>query len=186
MQHIKISYVLAAAVVFGVIAVFALRQNNLRMDQLRQQVYAADENNGDIESALENLRDFVTTHMNTSLSSGDSVYPPIQLKYTYARLVQAAGQKASDANNGVYRDAQKYCEKKIPTGFSGRYRLDCIEKYVEDHGGAPVSSIPDSLYKFDFVSPMWSPDVAGFSLLISVLAFVAAPVLALWRRIVKG
>jgi hypothetical protein len=32
------------------------------------------------------------------------------------------------------------------------------------------------MYKFDFVSPSWSPDLAGFSLLLAIL-FGAATVL---------
>jgi hypothetical protein len=121
--------------------------------------------------------------MNTSLTSASNgVYPPIQLKYTYSRLVQSAGSQASSNNNSVYAEAQKACEAQIPTGFSGRYRLDCIEQYVEAHGGAPVSSIPDSLYKFDFVSPTWSPDLAGLSLLASLLCLLAAGVLAGYRQ----
>ncbi len=185
LRHFQVRYLLLAAVVFGAVAVVALRHNNQHMAQLRQAVFTADEQNGDTETALENLRAYVTTHMNTSLTAASNgVYPPIQLKYTYSRLVQAAGNQTS-ANNGVYAQAQKACEAQIPTGFSGRYRLDCIEQYVEAHGGAPVSSIPDSLYKFDFVSPAWSPDLAGFSVLAFLISLVAAISLAAYRSFLK-
>jgi hypothetical protein len=181
-QFVKARYFLVAALVFGAISVIALRNNNHHMSHLRQAVFTADEQNGDTETALENLRAYVTAHMNTSLTAASNgVYPPIQLKYTYSRLVQAAGSQASSSNNSVYADAQKACEAQIPTGFSGRYRLDCIEQYVEAHGGAPVSSIPDSLYKFDFISPTWSPDLAGLSLLATVLSLLGAAKLAVYR-----
>jgi hypothetical protein len=182
LRHIKVRYLLLAAVIFGLISVAALRHNTQRMSQLRQAVFPAAEQNGDVEKALENLRGYVTGHMNTSLTSASNgVYPPIQLKYTYDRLVTAAGSQTGAANDNVYNDAQKACEAQIPTGFSGRYRLDCIEQYVEAHGGAPVSSIPDSLYKFDFVSPTWSPDLAGFSLLATLFCLLATAVLAGYR-----
>jgi hypothetical protein len=176
---VQVRYLLLAALVFGMVSVVALRHNNQQMSKLRQAVFTADEQNGDVEKALENLRSYVTGHMNTSLTSASNgVYPPIQLKYTYDRLVTAAGSQASAANDNTYNDAQKACEAQIPTGFSGRYRLDCIEQYVEAHGGAPVSSIPDSLYKFDFVSPTWSPDLAGFSVLLTVICLIVAIVLS--------
>jgi hypothetical protein len=182
LRHLKIRYLLLAAFAFGLISVIALRHNNQHMSELRQAVFVADEQNGDVEKALEDLRAYVTTHMNTSLTSASNgVYPPVQLKYTYDRLVQAAGSQASGVNDSIYSDAQKHCEAQIPTGFSGRYRLDCIEQYVESHGGAPVSSIPDSLYKFDFVSPTWSPDLAGFGLLLTALCLLTAAVSAGYR-----
>lgn len=185
-RFLKARYFLLAALVFGAVAVVALRHNNQHMAQLRQAVFTADQQNGDVESALVNLRDYVTGHMNTSLTAASNgVYPPIQLKYTYSRLVQAAGSQASGANANLYNEAQTYCQAKIPTGFSGRYRLDCIEQYVSSHGGAPVSSIPDSLYKFDFVSPTWSPDVAGFAVLLTAICLLGSVVLVARKFIRK-
>jgi hypothetical protein len=148
------------------VSVFALRENNLHMVKLRDAVYAADKNDGDVQGALTNLQRYVTAHMNTNLSSGNtSVYPPIQLKYTYDRL-RAANLQASNAS--VYNDAQKYCEAQNSTDFSGRNRVPCIEQYVESHGVQP-KPIPDAMYKFDFISPIWSPDLAGWSLLAALL-----------------
>jgi hypothetical protein len=165
-------YFFAVFIVFGSIWIVSMRNNNLHMAKLRDAVYAADERGSGVEEALQNLRGYVNTHMNTSLSTGNSgVYPPVQLKYTYERLVQAAGQQASSSNSQIYSDAQKTCEQQIPNGFSGRVRLDCITNYVEQHGVTQNSSIPDSLYKFDFASPWWSPDVAGFSLLATIISF---------------
>lgn len=167
-------YFAAAVVVLGIISLFALQANYKHMTSLRQAVYAADKNDANVEQALENLRAYVTAHMNTSLTAGsDSVYPPVQLKYTYQRLVQSTGQQNSNTNTNVYNEAQHYCEAQIPTGFSGRYRLSCIEDYVQSHGGAPAATIPDSLYKFDFVSPAWSPDLAGFCVIFTLLSLVS-------------
>jgi hypothetical protein len=175
LRYIQARYFFAAFVIFAVIAVFALRDNNLHMVQLREAVYTADKNNGDIEGALQDLRTYVTGHMNTSLSAGNNtVYPPIQLKYTYERLVEAAGAQAANGNTTLYADAQKYCEKQIPTGFSGSNRLACIEQYIDAHGAGsnPVPNIPDSLYKFDFASPRWSPDLAGLSIVAAIICLL--------------
>jgi len=168
-RSVSATYLVAAVVVSASISVFALRNNNLRMIALRDQVYQADKNNGDVEGALQKLRAYVYGNMNTSLTNGgDSVYPPIQLKYTYERLQAAANTKAQQANGQVYTDGQKYCEQQDSTDFSGRNRVPCIEQYVASHG-VQVQKVPDAMYKFDFISPTWSPDFAGISLLVSVL-----------------
>lgn len=156
------------------------------MLQLRSAVYAADQAGSDVEGSLQALQAYVTAHMNTNLSAGpDPVYPPIQLKYTYERLVKAQSDQLSAANSRIYNDAQKYCEKQDSIGFSGRNRVPCIEKYVKSHGGKQLPEIPDALYKFDFVSPSWSPDLAGWSLVVVVISavlFIASLITRLWFK----
>lgn len=169
LRPIKSYYFLAAFLVSACVMVVALRSNNLHMVKLKEAVYAADKDGGDTSKALQNLQHYVTAHMNTDLSTGsDTVYPPIQLKYTYDRLVKAESDKLATTNTQLYNDAQKYCEAQNSTDFSGRNRVPCIQQYVKDHG-QPLQSIPDSLYKFDFVSPVWSPDLAGWSVVSTVL-----------------
>ena len=139
------------------------------MIQLRSQVYAADQQNGDVNKALLNLRSYVLSHMNTNLASGpNAVYPPIQLKYTYQRLLASAQEQTAAANAQVYTDAQHYCEQQNSSSFSGRTRVPCVENYVQQHG-LQTKAIPAALYEFSFVSPTWSPDLAGWSLLASVV-----------------
>lgn len=169
---IKLSYILILAVICSVICIVALRANNEHMIKLRNAVYAADKDNGDVETALQNLQAYVTTHMNTNLDSGNgTVYPPIQLKYTYQRLLQAESQSAVNANAGLYTAAQTYCQQEDSVDFSGRNRVPCIEQYVETHD-AQLPTVPAALYEFSFVSPTWSPDIAGWSLLLAVLSWI--------------
>ena len=52
-------YFLIACIIFGVLAVFALRQNNLNAIELRDQVLATDKQDGDTETALKNLRLYI-------------------------------------------------------------------------------------------------------------------------------
>ncbi len=171
-RTIKPWYFLAIALVSGAVAVYALRQNNLTMIRLRNEVTKADKDNGDVEKALRNLREFVYVHMNTNLSSGNNaIKPPIQLKYRYDRLVQSEKDRVSTSNAKIYSDAQAFCEKTVPEGLSGRGRVPCIQDYVGSHGSKELP-VPDALYKFDFVSPSWSPDLAGWSLIISILFFI--------------
>lgn len=157
----------------GGVCVLALRANYTHMTQLRSAVYQADQQNGDVVGALQSLRAYVGSHMNTGLASNDSVYPPIQLKYTYARLQQAEQDRVNTTNSQVYTEAQHHCEALYPSSFSGGPRVPCIEQYVKDHGTS-AHSIPDAMYKFDFTSPRWSPDLAGWTLLLSALFLVLA------------
>jgi hypothetical protein len=167
-------YCLVIAVIFGVTSIVALRHNNEHMQQLKTAVFQADKNNGNVTQALDNLQAYVTAHMNTNLSTGTgSVYPPIQLEYTYMRLEQAQEQSVLASNSGLYTAAQVYCQRLDPYDFSGHNRVPCIEQYVTSHG-VKLSPIPVSLYEFDFVSPSWSPDLAGWSLLATALFLILA------------
>jgi hypothetical protein len=172
LRHIKPWYFLVIAVVSTVTCVFALRANNQHMLKLRDAVYSADKNDTDVQAALNRLQAYVTSHMNTNLSTGTSVYPPIQLKYTYDRLVQAQSAKLIQTNGQLYTDAQHYCEQQNPTDFSGHNRVPCIEQYVSSRtpDAVQLPAIPDALYKFSFATPSWSPDLAGWSLVIAVLS----------------
>jgi hypothetical protein len=164
---------IALTVLSGLICVFALRDNYKHMDELRQKVYTADQQNGDLVTALQNLQLYVTNHMNTDLAKdSNSVYPPIQLKYTYERLQTAAQEKAASTNTQLYSDAQAHCESQNATDFSGRNRVPCIEQYVTERGGAKAEPVPDDMYKFSFATPKWSPDLAGISLVITVILAV--------------
>lgn len=174
---------LILAFVFGVVCVFALRANNQHMVVLRDAVYAADKDGTDVQKPLQALQAYVTTHMNTDLSAGNSVYPPIQLKYTYERLVKAREQKQNAGKMHLYTQAQAYCEKLDPVDFSGHNRVPCIEKYVETHGGKAIAPIPSSLYEFSFTSPMWSPDMAGWTLFAAVLCVLLSIAVFVIRRL---
>ncbi len=153
--------------VFGTVCLVSLRHNNEQMVRLRDGVYAADKNGGDVEGALRRLRQYVYGHMNTSLSSGpNAVHPPIQLKYTYERLQQSQEQTLGQGNSTLYNQAVTYCDNQTTIGSEV---ISCIQQYASDHG-AQLAIIPDSLYKFDFTSAKWSPDLAGWSLLLTGLA----------------
>jgi hypothetical protein len=178
-------YFLTAFIVSGTITVFALRNNNLTAINLRNQVIKADQDNDNVQGALNKLRQYVYSNMNTSLSSGpNAIYPPIQLKYTYQRLLQAEQSQVDAANASLYTRAEDYCQQIIPNGFSGRYRVSCIDNYVTQNA-AKVQPIPAALYEFDFQPPFWSPDLAGWGLLVTavfLLLFVGRFALEKWLK----
>lgn len=185
LRRIRPWYFLALTVIFGTICLVSLRHNNEQMVRLRNAVYTADKDNGDVQGTLHALQQYVYSHMNTSLSSGpNAVHPPIQLKYTYERAQAAQAAQLQQTNKSLYNEAQHYCEQQDPVDFSGRNRVPCIENYVLSHGAA-LEPIPDSLYKFDFVSAKWSPDLAGWSLLATVLAALLFLVASIYRFWIK-
>ncbi len=167
-----------AVVATGVSAVFALRNNNLTMLQLRDKVFTADEQGGDVNQSLSELQKYVATHMNTTLPKlGEE--RAIQLKYTYERLVAAENERVSAERQKIASDATAYCETSMPSGWLTN-RAQCVADYV---AARPVAGRPiaKELYSFDFVSPRWSPDLAGW-----LLVTAATSALILGIRLISG
>lgn len=156
---------IAALVVF----ILSYRQNNLRMIELRDAVFAADEAGEDVESALRDLREHVHSHMNTNLTGPAGISPPIQLTHRYERLTQAESQRVAEHNRQVRQDAESICLDRVPAGPPGTLarRAECVQDYISQNS-IEEQPIPKELYQFDFVSPRWSPDLAGWSLVAAI------------------
>ncbi len=168
-----LSYVLILAIFFGVVCVSALRSNYQTMTKLREQVVLSDQNNGDVETALQKLRSHVYSHMNTNLSSGSNpIKPPIQLKGRYDRLMAAQQEQIKAQNAKAADDGTAVCSQKYPASGFNPDRVACIQQYVSVNA-ANDATVADDLYKFDFISPKWSPDLAGISMVISIALFTA-------------
>lgn len=182
----RVPYVvfLTLFIISGITAVNALRHNNQTMVKLRADVYASDQAGGDVNTELNNLRKYVYGHMNTDLSGGgNAIKPPIQLKYTYERLLAAQQQMASTSNSQIYTDAQSFCQSQNQA-FYGTTRVPCVQDYVASHG-VKTAPIPTALYQFDFISPTWSPDLAGWSLVVAaamLLGFITSFLFQLLAR----
>lgn len=185
MRAVKPLYFLIITVVFALVGVLAMRQNNINMIKLRDVVYEADKNGTDVEVPLRNLREYVYSHMNTNLASGDNtIYPPIQLKYQYERLLEAQSQSASAENAKIYTAAQQECERRFPQGLSGSGRIPCIQEYIASQG-IKETVVPVALYQFDFISPRWSPDLAGWSWVAASffgILFVLSLIVRVWMK----
>ena len=177
-------YFLLITLICLAIAVPALRKNNERMVQLREAVYVADRQNGDVEAAMRALREHVYGHLNTSLTTGENaVHPPIQLKYTYERAQAAQQEQLGPGRSSLYHEAQASCEAQNPS-MPAPDLIACVESYTADRG-VQLGTIPDALYKFDFTSAKWSPDLAGWSLVLAVLSGILFFVTAIYRWILK-
>jgi hypothetical protein len=164
------SFLIILLVGSGYLSVYNLRQNNLEMLRLREAVFTADREDGDINEALLKLQNFVVSHMNTTLPKlGDQ--KAIQLKYTYERKVAAEDSRVAAARTTLNSEATEYCQKTYPTS-SFTVRSQCVQDYFTAHPVKDVE-IPVELYSYDFFTPLWVPDLAGLSLLVSAILAVA-------------
>jgi hypothetical protein len=185
-RPIKTWYLFVGFLIMATVCILALRGNYSTMIDLREKVYEADRSGVNVEGALQDLRAHVNSHMNTSLTGGpESIYPPIHLKETYDRLKKGEQDRVNAVNSKVYTDAQAHCERLHPGSFSGGPRVPCIEQYVKQNG-TTAQPIPDALYKFDFASPSWSPDLAGWSLVLGVVLLTLTILRFFFGRLVKA
>lgn len=184
-MFLKAWYFLVPAIIFALLAIYGLRNNYSTMVELREKVYMTDQENGDIETALNELRAHVHGHMNTNLTSGNNaIKPPIQLKARYERLVAAENERIKVTNAQINAAGEQQCAQRFPGEGFNAPRVSCVQDYVAANA-AKAGSVPDSLYKFDFISPKWSFDLAGVSIILSVIfstLFMARVVLEKYMR----
>ena len=154
------------ALASGTAAVVSMRNNSKRAQELYNKLIEADVSGGNVEYALNELRTYIYNHMNTEIGSESGIQPPIQLEGTFNRLVAAEQARVETTNKTVYERAQQSCEAQFGAGSLRSGRVQCVESYVENNTVEATQVSPD-LYRFDFVPPVWSPDIAGFSVLMT-------------------
>lgn len=164
------------------LSIWALRDNSQRLAPLVAAVVNEDKKRGDVDGALRRLGNYVTNHMNTQLDE------PIQLAYSYDRAAQKVLDKAqATADGDIYKKAQAACEN--PSVLLS-VRALCIQDYVTRNAKpgqepAPIKFPDRSAYVFNFVSPYWSPDLAGWLVVLSVMAailLIAWTLIGWWAR----
>jgi hypothetical protein len=171
LQRVK-TWQLVILLIFAVfITLTFLRLNNIGMVERRSAVTSADEagNSDAVINRLYDLQRYVSSHMNTDMGKG------IYLQASYKRDVQKAYAKASadeNPNGNIYKKAQQVCAPRF-TSWSPAY-VQCtfseLSKYpaADDLAGA-VKLPPADMYLHVFASPLWTPDFAGWSLVVCVV-----------------
>lgn len=156
-----------------VLAASLLRLNNLGMIERREAVKVADESGDEeqLRGALVELQHYVGSHMNASLGSNG-----VALENSYNRAVEAWAKQNADQTNsaaGVYQQASVECQSQWQ-GNVESFRNDyvrCVAERVAALGSAEESDAgkprPDT-YQINFVSPVWSPDLAGLLVLFCI------------------
>ncbi len=168
---------LCVLLVIGVVLSLSfLRLNNLGMDARRTVVQQADKkaDKDATRLALVELQRYVSSHMNTSLGPNG-----FYLEHQYNRDKQSALNSAtldSNPNSAVYQQASIECRNRFQGGVSS-FRNDyvaCVAERVKTL--SPSDDLTSGLklpkaesYRYDFASPKWSPDLAGFSVLFCLI-----------------
>jgi hypothetical protein len=147
-----------------------LRLNNIGMIERRTAVITADDA-GNAETTITRLYDlqrYVSAHMNTDMGKG------LYLEASYKRDVQTAYNKASsdtNPNGNIYKKVQEVCAPRF-TRWSLAY-VQCTSSELAKYPAATNLVSDVQLPKADaylhvFISPLWSPDFAGWSVLVCI------------------
>lgn len=166
-ERVKTWQLVVLLVLMMFIAATFLRLNNVGMVQRREAVFAADKSGlqEDMQQRLYDLQRYAASHMNAD--TGD-----IYLDKQYNRDVEKIVQDAQN-NNLTHNDILKKADDACKPHFSGYTQgyVQCVAneqaKYpsgneLDDHVQFPNPA----LYKHSFASPRWSPDFAGYSVLL--------------------
>jgi hypothetical protein len=172
LRRIKTWQLILAIILLGSLSAFFLRQNNLQMIELRNLVKQADEQNKDIDKTLLNLQHYVASHMNTDLGEGVALQNSYERAYTAA--VNAAANSANP-NAALYAQAEAQCQPVFQRTRSfpayTQCAADILSKLAPGQDALNNLKTPSpDLYKFNYVSPLWSPDLAGITVVLTLIA----------------
>jgi hypothetical protein len=179
-QRVKTWQLLIVLVLVGFVAATFLRLNNVGMDQRRASVLLADKEarDGDVLDRMYDLQRYTTSHMNANTGQFDLTE---QYKRDVQKILEAAAND-TNPNGNVSAKAAEVCDPQF-AGWSLAY-VHCFIEELNKYPSAPTiddaAILPNpALYRHSFVSPRWSPDFAGFSLLIFIfIALIIAGRLA--------
>jgi hypothetical protein len=171
LQRIKTWQLVMVFVLACFVAATFLRLNNIAMVQRREAVYTADTKGDEtvIQSRLYDLQRYVTSHMNTDMGKG------VFLVATYNRDKQALLKQAETGSNGnIYKNAQQVCAPQF-SGWSPAYVQCTVNELSKYPSGTDLNNsvyLSPGPYMHTFVSPVWSPDFAGWSVAVCVVILI--------------
>jgi len=171
LQRIKTWQLIVLLVISGFVSATFLRLNNIGMVERREGVLSADKQGNEeiIIKRLYDLQRHVSAHMNTELGRG------VYLESSYARDLQnwqSSQYGDGNPNGNIYKKAQEVCAPQFRS-YSAAY-LQCttseLAKYPAATDPATDTSKPrQEAYIHAFSSPLWSPDFAGWSVIVFVI-----------------
>jgi hypothetical protein len=180
-HRIKTWQLLLILLLIGFVAATFWRINSYGMAQRRDAVLAADQEGRDEDMAnrLYDLQRYTAAHMNASTGQ---FYLVNQYERDVERYVQTVSDD-SNPNGNVNAQVDATCSPRFAS-HSAEY-LECFYSELNKYPSAPelISALnpPNpALYRHSFMSPLWSPDFAGFSSLLFVV--VALIILSRWLR----
>lgn len=197
LHKIKTWWLIALLVPLVFIDATLLRQDHIKMTELRDAVLAADEADDDaaIIQKLENLKDFVFHNIVINIVDDNGTQKvtfgtgPFYLEHQYIRAANAALEAAeanltgdSNPNGNVYQMASDVCRPQaIASGWAWNNPnyINCmmseIQKYpaADDIQDTIIAALPSTeLYRHNYASPLWAPTLSGFMLLLTAIIIV--------------
>ncbi|MBR3256899.1 hypothetical protein IKG02_01250 [Candidatus Saccharibacteria bacterium] len=176
------------------ISATCLRIDHIRMSNLRDKVLSADEegNAEELSQSLTKLQKFTLSHIvvnvveengTNKLEFGTGVF---YLEQSYLRDASVAMEKAaemevddSNPNGNIYALASAVCRPKaIANGWAWNSPgyLNCFTEELAKYPASDVesqtatASVPSTeLYRREFVSPVWTPCLSGFVILLTLI-----------------
>ena len=171
LQRIKTWQLIVLLILASFVSATFLRLNNIGMVDRREAVYTAD-NLGDdtvTQNRLYDLQRYVSAHMNTDMDKG------VFLIATYNRDKQKLLADASKGPSGnIYKQAQDVCAPRF-INWSPAYvqcTINELDKYPAGDDLNKSVNLPSSPYLHVYSSPLWSPDFAGWSLIVCVVILI--------------
>ena len=194
LSQIKTWQLVILLIMSGFISATFLRLNNVGMVERRESVENADKA-GDIvnlQQRLYDLQRYVSTHMNADPGK-------IALDHTYKqmydrKLKEFEEEIKNQSNNDTVSKVRAVCDAKAQQGGYGRFTTQADPRYIncinEEWAKCPAAKATNlqfeapstEPYYHTFVSPIWSADYAGWSLLVTI--FIA--VIIVMRLVVLG
>lgn len=176
-EKVKTWQLVILLILCSFVAATFLRLNNIGMVERRAAVYAADKAGDDdlLAQRLWDLQRYTAHHMNADTGR-------IALDNKYQRdsdkiKKELEQQSDSNPNGNIYKRAADVCD---PRGRAEGWRwpdpryTECIDKELRKYPSAGTLETklklpPTELYYHQFTGPLWSPDFAGFSVLLCLL-----------------
>lgn len=168
LQRIKTWQLVILLILACFVSATFLRLNNIGMVERRSAVTTADEVGDDqvTKNRLYDLQRYVSSHMNTDMGKG------VYLEASYKRDVQAAYTAASSGSNGnIYQKAQEVCMPQF-THWSYAYVQCSVNELSKYSAGSELQLPAANLYLYSYASPAWSPDFAGWSVVVCVVILI--------------
>jgi hypothetical protein len=175
LQRIKTWQLVILLILASFVAATFLRLNNIGMIERRAAVVVADKEGDEavIKSRLYKLQLYVSSHMNTDMGKG------VGLEASYNRDKQALMASLAEASNSsnIYKIARNVCDPKFNSkSYIYSSYLACINnelaKYPSGQNINNQVKLSTEPYTHVYLSPLWSSDFAGWSVLICVVIFI--------------
>ncbi len=177
--------------------VWLLRQNHIKMTELRDAVLQADEEENDekIASTIKELREYTLNNIVINVVEENGTQKvtfgtgPFYLQHQYLRdankALQEAEKKMAGDNNpygNVYGEAGEICRARA---IQNRWSWDtpdfinCMLSEIQKYPSAAeiqdtiIAALPSTeLYRHNYASPIWAPSLAGLTILLTALIIV--------------